>query len=242
MNDIEKTRILLVEDDANLSMILEDYLEMTGYEVDCASDGEEGYKTFIKKKYDLILLDVMMPKKDGFTLAKEIRAKEQKVPIVFLTARNLKEDRIQGFQFGCDDYITKPFSTEELSLRIKAILRRCALTREFEPVIAEKFRIGRFEFDSKNLLLRNGNKEQKLTKKESELLRMLCLNKNELLSREEALKKIWGENDYFLGRSMDVFITKLRKHLSEDPDVKILNIHGIGFKLETSEKVSEESA
>ncbi len=235
-----KARILFVEDDANLSMILQDYLEMVGFNVDPAQDGEVGYSLFKKNEYDLVLLDVMMPKKDGFTLAKEIRAKRHNVPILFLTARNLKEDRIQGFQYGCDDYITKPFSTEELNLRIKAILRRCAAAKMMDVKIDEEFKIGKFTFDCKNLLLKSEGEEKKLTKKESELLKLLCINKNALLPREEALEKIWGENDYFIGRSMDVFITKLRKYLSTDPDVRIINVHGIGFKLEIQEKSIEE--
>lgn len=227
-----KARILFVEDDPNLSMILQDYLEMIGYEVDHAKDGELGFQLFNKKEYDLAILDVMMPKKDGFTLAKEIRAKQDSMPIVFLTAKNLKEDRIQGFQYGCDDYITKPFSTEELSLRIKAILRRCELTKSKNTNHEEVFKLGKFEFDSNNLTLTSDEGERKLTRKESGLLKLLCINQNNLLPREEALEKVWGENDYFIGRSMDVFITKLRKYLSTDPKIKITNVHGIGFKLE----------
>ena len=237
-----KARILFVEDDPNLSMILKDYLEMIGYTVEHAKDGELGYQLFNKGKFDLFILDIMMPKKDGFTLAKEIRSKNQSTPIIFLTAKNLKEDRIQGFQYGCDDYITKPFSTEELSLRIKAILRRCAVTKELNSKVDEIFKIGKFEFDSSNLLLTSDEGERKLTRKESGLLKLLCLNKNSLLPREEALEKIWGENDYFIGRSMDVFITKLRKYLSTDPRVKITNVHGIGFKLEVAREIPSTSA
>ena len=236
-----KVRILFAEDDPNLSMILKDYLEMIGFAVDHAKDGEVGLQLFKKEEYDLVILDVMMPKKDGFTLAKDIKKIREDTPIIFLTAKNLKEDRIQGFQYGCDDYITKPFSTEELSLRIKAILRRCAATKSMENT-KEVFTIGKFEFDSSNLLLKSDEDERKLTRKESGLLKLLCLNKNSLLPREEALEKIWGENDYFIGRSMDVFITKLRKYLSADPSIKITNVHGIGFKLEIagdSVKISE---
>ncbi|PLW93979.1 MAG: DNA-binding response regulator [Marinilabiliales bacterium] len=229
-----KARILFVEDDPNLSMILKDYLEMIDYAVDHAKDGELGLQLFTKEtnSYDLAILDVMMPKKDGFTLAKEMRQKREDIPIIFLTAKNLKEDRIQGFQYGCDDYITKPFSTEELSLRIKAILRRCSATKSLNPNVEEVFKIGKFEFDSNNLILKSDEGERKLTRKESGLLKLLCINKNTLLPREEALEKIWGENDYFIGRSMDVFITKLRKYLGSDPKIKITNVHGIGFKLE----------
>lgn len=236
-----KARILFVEDDPNLSMILKDYLEMIDYTVDHAKDGELGLQLFSKEtnSYDLAILDVMMPKKDGFTLAKEIRQKREDIPIIFLTAKNLKEDRIQGFQYGCDDYITKPFSTEELSLRIKAILRRCSATKSLNPNVEEVFKIGKFEFDSNNLILKSNEEERKLTRKESGLLRLLCINKNALLPREEALEKIWGENDYFIGRSMDVFITKLRKYLSSDPKIKITNVHGIGFKLEVVNEILE---
>jgi len=235
------TRILFVEDDPNLSMILQDYLEMIGYKVDHAKDGELGMQLFEKAEYDLAILDIMMPKKDGFTLAKEIRNKQSNIPIIFLTAKNLKEDRIQGFQYGCDDYITKPFSTEELSLRIKAILRRCEATKEQNANEDEVFTIGKFEFDSNNLLLKSDEEEKKLTRKESSLLKLLCINKNSLLAREEALEKIWGENDYFIGRSMDVFITKLRKYLSTDPSIKITNVHGIGFKLEVAGETPKSS-
>lgn len=225
--------ILFAEDDPNLSMILKDYLEMIGYSVDHASDGEECVKLFKKNNYQLIILDIMMPIKDGFSTAKEIRNTDQLVPIIFLTAKNLKEDRIKGFEIGCDDYISKPFSTEELSLRIKAILKRCTIMAQssaepFNKIIS----IGKFIFDSSNMTLKFENTERGLTRKESSLLKLLCVNRNNLLPREVAMVKIWGENDYFIGRSMDVFITKLRKYLKPDPNVKISNVHGIGFKLE----------
>ncbi|HJN06070.1 MAG TPA: response regulator transcription factor [Bacteroidales bacterium] len=225
--------ILFAEDDANLSMILTDYLEMVGYSVDHAPDGEECVKLFKENNYQLVILDVMMPIKDGFTTAKEIREINQLVPIVFLTAKNLKEDRIKGFQFGCDDYISKPFSTEELSLRIKAILKRCTVIDQLsnEP-FNESITIGKFVFDSSNMTLKFENSERSLTRKEAGLLKLLCVNINNLVPREVAMVTIWGENDYFIGRSMDVFIAKLRKYLKPDPNVKINNIHGIGFKLE----------
>jgi len=229
----DKVRILFVEDDPNLSMILQDYLEMIGYSVDRARDGEEGLRYFLSGTYDLLILDVMMPKKDGFSLAEDVRANNQTVPIVFLTAKSLKEDRIKGFNYGCDDYITKPFSTEELSLRIKAILKRCAISAGSSPQKdIELFSIGKFEFDSENMVLQSDDEVRNLTRKEAGLLKLLCLNKNNLLPREVALETIWGDNDYFIGRSMDVFIAKLRKYLKSDPDVKITNVHGIGFKLE----------
>lgn len=225
--------ILFVEDDPNLSMILRDYLEMIGYTVDHALDGEKGIQLFTRNTYQLVILDIMMPKKDGFTAAKEIRDINQMVPIIFLTAKNLKEDRIKGFEFGCDDYITKPFSTEELSLRIKAILKRCAIIDQSaaEPV-KNTITIGKFIFDSSNMTLKFGDSKRILTRKESGLLKLLCMNKNNLLPREVAMEAIWGENDYFIGRSMDVFIAKLRKYLKPDSNVRISNVHGIGFRLE----------
>ena len=229
----ENIRILFVEDDPNLSMILQDYLEMIGYSVNRARDGEEGLRYFMSGSYDLLILDVMMPKKDGFSLAEDVRAINQSIPIIFLTAKSLKEDRIKGFHFGCDDYITKPFSTEELSLRIKAILKRCAISGSNTQADTDLFTVGKFEFDSENMVLKCSDEDvRNLTRKESGLLKLLCLNKNSLLPREVALETIWGDNDYFIGRSMDVFIAKLRKYLKTDPNVKITNVHGIGFKLE----------
>ncbi len=232
-DDITNAQILFVEDDPNLSMVLQDYLEMIGYKVDHAKDGEEGLQFFLKGSYQLLILDIMMPKKDGFTLAAEIRQQNQSVPIIYLTAKNMKEDRIKGFQTGCDDYITKPFSTEELSLRIKAILKRCYANSAKDSESDETvFIVGKFTFDSSNMTLKSENFERRLTRKESGLLKLLCQNVNSLLPREVALETVWGDNDYFIGRSMDVFITKLRKYLKEDPNVKITNVHGIGFKLD----------
>lgn len=238
----KKLNILFVEDDPNLSMILQDYLEMIGYHVDHAKDGEEGMKRFNNSTYDLIILDVMMPKKDGFMLAAEIRVKNELTPIIFLTAKNLKEDRIQGFQQGCDDYITKPFSTEELRLRISAILKRCSIKNDphSSPKL-EIFSLGRFHFDSTNLMLKGPDSERRLTRKEASLLKLLCQNQNNILPREVALETVWGENDYFIGRSMDVFITKLRKYLKPDPNIQITNVHGIGFKLEVNEDATTAS-
>ena len=228
-----KIRILLVEDDPNLSLVLQDYLEMLGYDIVLCKDGEEGIKVFKRKGFELCIFDIMMPKKDGFSLAEEVRLLDQKIPIIFLTAKSLKEDKIRGFQLGCDDYITKPFSTEELSLRIKAILKRCLIGTDNENEETENiFTIGKFVFEFENMLLKSSNMEQNLTRKEAGLLRLLCLHKNKLLAREVALKTIWGENDYFIGRSMDVFIAKLRKYLKSDPSIQITNVHGTGFKLE----------
>jgi DNA-binding response OmpR family regulator len=227
----EKYKILLVEDDPNLSLVLADYLEMLGYEITTCYNGEEGLMTFIKSKFDLCIFDVMMPKKDGFTLAEDIRKTDKNIPIIFLTAKSFKEDRIKGFQSGCDDYITKPFSTEELNYRIQAILRRTSTPRQDKASDDTTiFTFGIFKFDSVNMVLSSPGKEQHLTRKEAELLKVLCLNKNQLLTRENALKSVWGDDDYFIGRSMDVFITKLRKYLKDDPKVSIGNVHGTGFK------------
>ncbi len=233
-------RILLVEDDPNLRTVLKDYLEMSGYEVYIAIDGEDGFRRYLEKKPDLCILDVMMPKKDGFTLSREIRLMDPQVPIIFLTAKGLKDDRIEGFKAGCDDYITKPFSSEELSLRLEAVLRRCEVRQEggLKPE-TELFHLGRFIFDSKNMVLQIGEHQRILTRKEASLLRLLCLYKNNVLKREEALLSVWGDDDYFIGRSMDVFIAKLRKYLKDDPSIRIQNIHGTGFKLQVIEQGGE---
>lgn len=228
--------ILLVEDDPNLCMLLQDFLELMHYKISVAHDGEQGYAIFQSETPDLCILDVMMPRMDGFSLAALIRKKNNQIPIIFLTAKSLNEDRLKGFHQGCDDYITKPFSTEELNLRIKAILRRCSRSILDDPEqMNEVFDIGKFVFDAPNLILKSDFGIQTLTQKESSLLKLLCLNKNKLLTRDHALKTVWGNNDYFIGRSMDVFITRLRKYLKDDPNVAISNIHGIGFKLEVKE-------
>jgi len=226
-----KPRILLVEDDPNLSLVLQDYLEMLNYDITLSRNGKEGLQTFQSGKFNLCILDIMMPVMDGFTLAEEIKKINESIPIVFLTAKSLKEDRIKGFRLGCDDYIMKPFSTEELSLRIQAILKRCmaqASAREEEPL----YQIGRYIFDHKNMILRLDEEERVLTRKENALLKLLYENRNHLLTREIALKSVWGNDDYFIGRSMDVFIAKLRKYLKDDPSIYITNVHGTGFKLE----------
>ena len=228
-----KLKILLVEDDPNLSFVIQDYLEMLEYDTMLCKDGDEGLMEYRRAKYDLLILDVMMPKKDGFSLAEEIRETDDITPIIFLTAKSLKEDRIKGFQVGCDDYIAKPFSTEELSLRIKAILKRCMARPRFESESDEKlFTIGKYTFDTLNMTLKSAKNEHTLTRKEAALLKLLCLYRNKLLSRETAMKSIWGDDDYFIGRSMDVFISKLRKYLKDDPKISITNVHGTGFKLE----------
>jgi DNA-binding response OmpR family regulator len=234
-----KAKILLVEDDINLGDVLRDYLELQDYEVVKALNGEEGLDVFNSQHFDLLLLDVMLPLKDGFTLATEIRELNREVPIIFLTARSQMQDRVTGFKAGCDDYLTKPFSSEELELRIEAILRRCqkqdsvAENGNLEP--SRVFPLGNYTFDSGNQELRIGEKRIGLTTKEVELLRILYNNKNQLVTRETALKTVWGINDYFIGRSMDVFITKLRKYLKLDPNISIVNVHGTGFRLEVKE-------
>lgn len=231
-----KARILLVEDDPNLSAVLKDYLEILFYETTLCDDGDEAIAAFKANQYDLCILDIMLPRKDGFAVAREIRKLNKEIPIIFLTAKLMKEDRIKGFQIGCDDYITKPFSTEELSLRIEAILRRTKKKTMF-PLVedSEIYSIGMYTFDYSNMVLKSASGEQFLTRKEADLLKLLCLNKNKLVHRETALKSIWGGSDYFTGRSMDVFITRLRKYLKDDPRVSITNVHGTGFKLVVQE-------
>ncbi len=224
----EKTRILLCEDDENLGMLLREYLQAKGFEAELYPDGDQGYKAFLKGKYDLCVLDVMMPEKDGFQVAQEIRNVNSEVPIIFLSARALKEDILSGFKIGADDYITKPFSMEELVFRIEAILRRVQGKRDKDVTV---FHLGKLTFDTQKQTLINGDKSTKLTTKESELLTLLCNHANEILERNYALKTIWIDDNYFNARSMDVYITKLRKHLREDPSIEIINIHGKGYKL-----------
>lgn len=226
MND--RFSILLCEDDENLGMLLREYLNAKGYSTDLCPDGDAGYKAFVKNKYDMCVLDVMMPKMDGFTLAQEIRQINAEVPIVFLTAKTLKEDVLAGFKIGADDYLTKPFSMEELTLRIDAILRRI---HGKKPKDSNTYQIGRFAFDTQKQLLTIDGEQIKLTTKESELLALLCAHSGEILQRDFALKTIWTDDNYFNARSMDVYVTKLRKHLKADPSLEIKNIHGKGYKL-----------
>jgi DNA-binding response OmpR family regulator len=229
-----KPSILLVEDDPNLSLVLQDYLEMLNYDITLCHNGKEGLDAFRDGHFNLCLLDIMMPEMDGISLAEEIRKTDLRIPIIFLTAKTLKEDRIKGFRSGCDDYITKPFSTEELSLRIQVILRRCMIQNESGAESAEPagYQIGEYYFDFKNMILKSSGGQKTLTRKENALLKLLCENQGQLLTRETALKSVWGDDDYFIGRSMDVFIAKLRKYLKEDPRISITNIHGTGFRLE----------
>jgi DNA-binding response OmpR family regulator len=226
----ESRKILLVEDDPNLGFVIKDNLTLKGYEVVLCRDGEEGESTFSKQHFHLCILDVMLPKKDGFSVAKAIREKNKEVPILFLTAKSMMEDKLAGFQMGADDYVTKPFSLDELVYRIEVFLRR---SNTSEPVVEEKaFQVGEFIFDPFNLTLKNRNTEKTLTQKEAEVLKLLFQNRDRVLKREEILKKVWGDDDYFMGRSMDVFISKLRKYLKEDPAIQIVNYHGVGFRLE----------
>ncbi|MDR1545097.1 MAG: response regulator transcription factor [Prevotellaceae bacterium] len=223
-----KTKILLCEDDENLGMLLREYLQTKGFAVELMPDGDAGYQAFVQDKFDICILDVMMPKKDGFTLAQEIRKINTVVPIIFLTVRSLKEDILEGFKIGADDYITKPFSMEELLFRIEAILRRVSGKQSKSGT---EFVIGKFVFDAQKQVLVSADQKIKLTTKESELLVLLAQSANNILERNYALKSIWVEDNYFNARSMDVYITKLRKILREDPDIEIINIHGKGYKL-----------
>lgn len=225
----DKARILVAEDDPNLGIILTEYLEAKGYMPTLAKNGIEGWKAFSNNDFDLCVLDVMMPEKDGFSLAKDIRNINEDIPIIFLTAKSMKEDTLQGFKAGGDDYITKPFSMEELLMRIKAILRR-TIGEQKEPVKTQ-FELGAFVFDFKNQVLKLNGKEQHLTSKENALLKMLAQHANQLMDRSQALLAIWEDDSYFNSRSMDVYIAKLRKYLKDDQGVKIINEHGKGFRL-----------
>lgn len=227
------TKILLAEDDPNLGEILQDYLELKGkLEVVRCGDGQEALAAFQKSHFDLCILDVMMPKMDGFTLGKEIRKTDPQIPIIFATAKAMMDDKSIAYGLGGDDYITKPFRVEELLLRINALLKRAAKEgNEQEEQMQSRFEIGKFIFDYTNQEISSGETQQKLSTKEAELLRLLCLHKNDVLTREEALIKIWHDDNYFNGRSMDVFLSKLRKYLRNDPKVEIVNVHGKGYKL-----------
>ena len=230
MMDKVQTRLLLAEDDRNLGNILKNFLEAKGYATTLCLNGQEAVDTFSRKEFDICILDIMMPVKDGFAAATEIRAINRRVPILFLTAKALQEDKLKGFEIGADDYITKPFSMEELMLRMQAILRR---TEDGPKTGAADnlYSIGGYTFDYNRQTLIYRNREQKLTSKEAGLLRLLCLHANDVLDRHTALKEIWNADSYFNARSMDVYIVKLRKYLKEDPRVELLNVHGVGFKL-----------
>ncbi len=232
MNEI-KTRVLLAEDDENLGSLLQEYLQAKNFETDWVTNGDKAFRYFEQYHYDLCVFDVMMPVKDGFSLATDVRVMNSKIPIIFLTAKTMKDDVLEGFSRGADDYITKPFSMEELLFRIEAILRRTKGKKGEEKQVYE---IGKFVFDVKKQELSAGGKVQKLTTKESDLLKLLCNNMNEVLERNFALKAIWFDDNYFNARSMDVYITKLRKYLKENPRVQIINVHGKGYKLVVDEE------
>ncbi len=226
---MEEQKVLLAEDDKNLGTILQSYLIAKGYPTDLCINGEEAFECFKKGEYSICILDVMMPVKDGFTLAADIRETDKEIPILFLTAKTLQEDKLKGFEIGADDYISKPFSMEELLMRMKAILRRSSQKTNNSP--NNIFNLGNFVFDYNRQLLVIDGSEQKLTSKEAELLKLLSENLNQVLDRSEALNKIWYDDSYFNARSMDVYVTKLRKYLKADNNVELLNVHGVGFKL-----------
>jgi DNA-binding response OmpR family regulator len=223
----EKFNILLAEDDLNLGVLLVDYLEAEGFEVKLCKDGELALKAFNANRFDLCLLDVMMPKLDGFSLANAIREKDKKVPLIFITAKSLKEDKLTGYGLGADDYITKPFDEEELLWKIKAVTRRMPAAKTGKAV--EPIVLGHYTFDFANQSLTMNGKTKRITEKESDILKYLSDNRNRVIKREEMLKDLWGENDYFFGRSLDVFITKIRKYLKEDPALSIENVFKVGF-------------
>lgn len=226
-----KANILLVEDDQNLGFVIQDSLKRKGYQVHLCRDGKEGLKYFNSHPYDLCVLDVMLPSKDGFSLAEDIRLTNDQVPIIFLTAKSQTEDRIAGFKAGGDDYVTKPFSHEELALRIEAILRR-TMGRANGDERRDVFEIGAYTYDHRALMLHHADEDRRLTRKEGEVLRLLCMHMEQVLPRELLLNMVWGDDTYFLGRSLDVFISRLRKYLKHDPRVKINNVHGVGFKMQ----------
>ena len=226
----KEIKVLLVEDDSNLGSITSDYLKAKGFNCTWETNGELGYREFVKNQYDIVIMDVMMPVKDGFSTAKDIRGIDKKVPIIFLTAKSMKEDTLKGFEIGADDYITKPFNMEELTARISAILKRVSLDTESH---FDDIKIGKLTFNPKMQILSKDEFSVSLTTKESDLLILLYKNKNDILERDHALKAIWGDDNYFNGRSMDVYIAKLRKYLKHDEQIQIINVHGRGFKLLT---------
>lgn len=231
-----RNKVLLLEDDPNLGYVLQEFLQHKGYDVNLRENGEEGLKAFHDSHFDICIVDIMMPKMDGFTFVKHVRKTDKETPIIFLTAKSMKEDKIEGFRLGADDYMTKPFSMEELELRVEAVLRRSYGTQKGEKE-TKSFMVGSYTFDYPTQKLCLEDDERHLTTKEAELLKLLAINKNKVLEREVALKLIWGNDNYFTGRSMDVFITKLRKYLKSDPNIEIVNVHGTGYKLMVQETV-----
>jgi DNA-binding response OmpR family regulator len=228
--EIPKAKILYVEDDVNLGFVTTDNLKLKGYEIIYCKDGKTALEEFEKGSFDLCILDVMLPEVDGFTVARAVRKKNKSIPIIFITAKTMKEDKIAGFMTGADDYITKPFSIEELLLRIEVFLKRSTIT-ETTNTLPVHFNIGAYYFDFENLFLENKKQKDQLTLKEAQLLRFFCMNLNKILKREEILKTLWGDDDYFMGRSLDVFISRLRKYLCKDTRISIENIHSVGFRM-----------
>lgn len=227
-----KIKILLVEDDSSLGFIIADQLKLDGYSVTLCTDGAEGFQRFNEEVFHMCIFDVMMPKKDGFTLAREVRQLNSEIPILFLSAKSDDKDKVEGFKSGGDDYLTKPFNVEELQLRVAAMLRRVNIQPEQKD--ESIYSIGEYKFDTVNYVLTHDRFEKSLTKKEAQILKMLCKFMSQVVAREMVLNAVWGQDDYFVGRSLDVFITKLRKYLCEDPRIQITNVHGIGFKLEVN--------
>jgi DNA-binding response OmpR family regulator len=223
----DKIKILVAEDDANLGQLLEDFLSAEGIDVKLCKNGESALHEFNSSHFDLCLLDIMMPKLDGYSLAKEIRTKDQAIPLIFITARSLKEDKLKGYEYGCDDYIIKPFDEEELLWKIKAVVRRAKENKNESN--QEIISLGKYQFDFPNQLLSYGDQTIRLTEKEARILNYLSQHRNKVIKREQLLKTLWGENDYFLGRSLDVFITKLRKYLKDDPQLGIENVYKVGL-------------
>lgn len=232
----QKATILLVEDEPNLAEVMKDFLEMSGFSVSLCMDGETALQRFKENTFDICIFDVMLPRKDGFELAEDVRKINEDTPIVFLTARSQKEDRVRGFKAGCDDYITKPFSTEEFILRIEAILKRCkgknfGIQSQQKPI----FQLGPYTFDYANFQLSHGENSQQLTPKEAELLMFFCKNRNQVIQRELILKEVWGDDSYFNSRSLDVFITRLRKLLKDEPGIAFTSIHGMGYRFDVKQ-------
>lgn len=223
-----KARLLYVEDDETLSFVTRDHLTINKYDVVHCKDGEEGLEAFTRGEFDLCIIDVMLPKMDGFALAKKIREADREIPLLFLTAKSMKEDRIEGFQIGADDYITKPFSIEELILRIEVFLKRRRLSATFHD---GRYQLGNYLFDYPNLTIVHREQEDTLTQREADLLKLLVENRDQVLKRSDILVQLWGQDDYFLGRSLDVFISRLRKYFREDEDIRIENLHGVGFRM-----------
>lgn len=225
---MSKAKVLLAEDDASLGFVIKDNLQEEGYEVVLCTDGDMALQQFQHREFDICLLDVMMPNKDGFTVAKKIRQKTDILPILFITAKSMEEDKIKGFTTGADDYITKPFSMKELLMRMDVFLRR---SKKLQADVNKEYKLGKLSFSYGDLKLYSNGEVSNLTQREADLLRFFCEHTNQILRREEVLINVWGKDDYFLGRSMDVFIAKLRKHFKADPDIVLETIHGVGFRL-----------